>query len=203
MAAITDKAAARGMYRCFRRGAMVRMADGALRAIETIRPGDQVLTPKGSNTVLLVSMPIRGKPPLYAINHRYFQFAATHPFLLYGSEHADHPHYACVDPVRLMNDTPTLSMRGILHLWEDHNGAVKQQVQITAAPRKGYQHGLYYDVKQSAVFDKITAVNGVFSAPCSIAFRLGPRQKGAKKGSGASLPPHTGKGHSTDRVSAG
>ena len=85
---------------CFGAETFVLLADGNLREISRIRPGDQVATPFGAREVLLISTPLRGKRPLYSFPEHDFRFTATHPFVGRDGVH-------CVFPKRLIDSITT------------------------------------------------------------------------------------------------
>jgi hypothetical protein len=98
---------------CFGPGAQVVMADGSLRPIESIAPGERVKTPDGDRAVLLLSTPLRGQRTLYRIDDLRFTFTASHPFLIDGGGSSATGTFAAVDPERLARMVPTLSQYGI------------------------------------------------------------------------------------------
>ena len=110
---------------CFARGTKVVMADGSLRNIETISPGEQVKTPAGQAPVLLVSMPLRAGRELYTINQRQFRFADTHPFVQFGAG-AEHAGYASANPMRLIEDAPFFSLFGVAPLLGEKGASLRR-----------------------------------------------------------------------------
>ncbi len=95
---------------CFAPGAMVVMGDGSLKTIETIRAGEQVMTPAGPRSVLSRVAPTRGERKLHRFQGGGFSFTATHPFCMNESTGAA---YASVDADQLAHALPTLSQFGI------------------------------------------------------------------------------------------
>jgi hypothetical protein len=100
---------------CLAPGTLVVLADGALRPIEQIEPGDQVSTPTGPRAVLLRPRARRGPRVLQRFEGTGFAFAASHPFVVAPGTAAG-AAYAAVDPERLARTVPTLGQFGITPL---------------------------------------------------------------------------------------
>jgi hypothetical protein len=102
---------------CFAPGTRVVMADGALRAIEDVAVGEEVLTPGGPRRVILRPSPRRGGRVLERFAGTGFAFAASHPFLIDPGSGADgaapRATYAAADPQALARTVPTLGQFGI------------------------------------------------------------------------------------------
>lgn len=94
---------------CFAPGTRVVMADGALRAIEDVRVGDEVATPTGPRAVILRPQPLRGDRVLERFEGTSFAFAPSHPFVTADGDAA----YAAADPESLARSVPTLGQFGI------------------------------------------------------------------------------------------
>ncbi|OBY79437.1 hypothetical protein BBG47_11200 [Paenibacillus sp. KS1] len=119
---------------CFAAGSMVRMADRTLRAIEHIQAGDQVLTPNGPRSVmLLVNEDLAGRY-LYSLNDCTAKFTALHPFVRAGEEHE--PQLAAIEPRHLGFNMPTMSALGIMPLNEDTVLHAYQTTEYKAEPTK-------------------------------------------------------------------
>jgi len=110
---------------CFAKGAKVVMADGTLRNIETISAGEQVRTPAGQASVLLVSMPLRTGRTLYTFNQHKFYFAETHPFVRFDAD-ARHPGYASANPMQLIEDAPFFSLFGVTSLLDGEGASLRR-----------------------------------------------------------------------------
>ncbi|NEZ41813.1 hypothetical protein [Paenibacillus alvei] len=102
---------------CFAAGAKVRMADSTLRAIENIRAGEQVMTPNGPRSVMLVVNEDLAGRCLYSLNECAAKFTALHPFVTAGKEHE--PQLAAIEPRHLGFNMPTMHALGIMPLTED------------------------------------------------------------------------------------
>ncbi|MEV0135580.1 hypothetical protein AB0H83_44905 [Dactylosporangium sp. NPDC050688] len=94
---------------CFAPGTRIVMADGSLRAVEHVRPGDAVSTPAGPRDVVFHSSPPRAGRTLARFTDAGFSFAATHPFVVRGGAAA----YAAADPTGLAETVPSLAQYGI------------------------------------------------------------------------------------------
>lgn len=110
---------------CFAKGTQVVMADGTLRNIETVSAGEQVHTPTGPATILLVSMPLRAGRALYTINQHQFYFAETHPFVQFDAG-AQRPGYASANPMRLIEDAPFFSLFGVTSLLDGGGASLRR-----------------------------------------------------------------------------
>lgn len=99
---------------CFAASTQVVMGDGTLRAIETVQPGDSVLTPEGPRTVAVVSAPLRSGRTLHSVNQEPFLFTGTHPFTSGGP--ATGPAVVAVDPARVIQTLPGMASRGVAAL---------------------------------------------------------------------------------------
>ena len=119
---------------CFAAGAMVRMADRTLRAIEHIQAGDQVLTPNGPRSVmLLVNENLAGRY-LYSLNDCTAKFTALHPFVRAGEKHE--PQLAAIEPRHLGFNMPTMNALGIVPLTEDTVLRAYQTTECKVEPAK-------------------------------------------------------------------
>lgn len=98
---------------CFAPGARVVMADGSLKAIEAVQPGDEVKTPDGQRAVELVATPDRGGRPLYQIDGVDFAFTGSHPFLVYDGEPETTGVFAAANPSGLVRSIPSLAQFGV------------------------------------------------------------------------------------------
>ncbi|WP_404371956.1 Hint domain-containing protein [Corallococcus coralloides] len=101
---------------CFLAGAKVLMADGGMKNIEQVHPGDQVRTRSGSAQVLATPTLVLQNEEVYGFNNLGFRFTGTHPFLTLNAASGQGAQLACVQPVDLMNTVPTLSALGIATL---------------------------------------------------------------------------------------
>lgn len=101
---------------CFGPGALVVMADGSLKPIENVCAGDQVKTPDGKRSVLLLAAPKRGNRQLYNMKGYNFGFTASHPFMIFDGKPETSGVYAAVKPVDLLRVVPTLAQFGITAL---------------------------------------------------------------------------------------
>jgi hypothetical protein len=101
---------------CLAPGTRVVMADGSLRPIERIGPGDVVATPDGGKPVVLRSAPLRGGRTLERFTGTRIVFAASQPFLVHGGPDPAAATYAAADPAALARSVPTLSQFGISSL---------------------------------------------------------------------------------------
>lgn len=88
------------------------MADGALRPIERIEPGDEVATPDGPKAVLLRVETARAGRELRRFEGAGFAFTATHPFVAAAGE-PGRAYYAAADPSGLARAVPMLTPYGI------------------------------------------------------------------------------------------
>ncbi|MEG2757897.1 MAG: hypothetical protein RR963_06795 [Anaerovoracaceae bacterium] len=106
---------------CFSENTFVLMANGNLCKISKVKPGDEIATPNGKKTVMLVSTPIRGSRKLYSFNRHKFKFSSTHPF------HCDFG-YGCIEPEVLASFIPTFK--------EEKVEKLKPGVRLKTARRK-------------------------------------------------------------------
>jgi hypothetical protein len=101
---------------CFASGTRVRMADGSLKNIERVLPGDHVAGTGGARTVMFVAQPPRGGRALYSFVGHPFQFTATQPFLHPSHQDAAEPTFVALDRHRLDRSMPTLADLGVTQL---------------------------------------------------------------------------------------
>jgi len=97
---------------CFAAGARVVTADGTLRAIERLTPGDLVATPDGPREVLVRTETPRDERILQRFADTGFAFSATHPFVAAPGE-PGRGYYAAADPAGLSRAVPMLAPFGI------------------------------------------------------------------------------------------
>lgn len=97
---------------CFGPETLVKMADGTLKAIASIRRGDTIASPRGPRKVLFVSMSLRGKRDLYSLKGHAFRFSAAHPFVLKDG-------YGCISPELLRWLLPTFAQEAVAELSKD------------------------------------------------------------------------------------
>ncbi|KML43838.1 hypothetical protein VL15_37110 [Burkholderia cepacia] len=104
---------------CFAPGSMVVLADGTLKAIESIRSGDEVRTPRGKRSVVLRAAPMRSDRPLFRFAGVDFAFTSGHPFLIHASKAGSNGEYAAVNPEHLAASIPGFNQFGIRRLGAD------------------------------------------------------------------------------------
>lgn len=96
---------------CFIPGTRVVTADGRLRPIESITPGELVATPEGPKQVLLRAETRRDGRTLQRFAGSRFAFSATHPFV--AAPAPGRGYYAAADPAGLARAVPMLAPFGI------------------------------------------------------------------------------------------
>lgn len=96
---------------CFVPGTRVVTADGSLRPIESILPGDLVATPDGPKEVLLRAETRRDGRTMQRFAGTGFAFSATHPFVA-DATGPGRGYYAAVDPAGLARAVPMLAPFG-------------------------------------------------------------------------------------------
>lgn len=87
-------------------GSCIRMADGSLKKIENIMPGDEVRSTDGDAKVLkLIDLTSQGKQNVYQMsNVERFGFTATQLFVAAGKKHGQHcAKYLCAEPQQVEN----------------------------------------------------------------------------------------------------
>ena len=99
---------------CFAAGTCIVMADGTLRGIEDIRPGDEVRSLGSVRKVAFVSKPSRRGRSLYAFNDCGVKFTQTHPIVRHGNER-EHGLLA-ICPAVAETHIPTLKAQRLLRL---------------------------------------------------------------------------------------
>lgn len=117
---------------CFGAGTPVLMANGSVRSIEDVAPGDQVATPSGPAEVALVVRTPRAGRSLLRINGGAVTFTEGHPLLAApGAESGGkvgHSMFMAASPALTGQTIPTLSWLGVDQLapgarllgWHDH-----------------------------------------------------------------------------------
>lgn len=118
---------------CFAAGTQVRMADGTLRAIEQVRPGDLVATPNGARRVGYVAMPLRGGRDLYRFEDSALRFADSHPFA-HPAAGQGGPALVSAARERLAANVPTLGSVGLAQLARGVGLVVEGQAGAVPAP---------------------------------------------------------------------
>lgn len=103
-----------GWYRepprcCFAAGTRVVAADGSLKRIEDLRPGDAVASPAGARRVLALAPTARSGRTLHALNGCTARMTATHPVI--GAE-GDGAAPLFVDPWAAQSLIPTFKTTG-------------------------------------------------------------------------------------------
>lgn len=98
---------------CFTAGSLVVLADGGLRPIEQVVPGEVVATPSGPRAVVLVANPLRAGRAVFGFAGQGFGFMASHPFLVHDPAPGAPGSYAAVDPEALARAVPTLTQFGV------------------------------------------------------------------------------------------
>ncbi|MBS2962390.1 hypothetical protein KGA66_04990 [Actinocrinis puniceicyclus] len=97
---------------CFVAGTRVVTADGSLRPIEGIVPGELVATAHGPKRVLLRAETRRDGRTLQRFAGAGFAFSATHPFVA-APQQPGRGYYAAADPAGLARAVPMLAPFGI------------------------------------------------------------------------------------------
>jgi hypothetical protein len=144
---------------CFAPGAKVLMADGTLKNIETIAPGEQVKTPDGTREVLLRAAPLRGARPLYRIGETAFAFTATHPFIIYDGRPETVGVYTAVNPEALARALPMLAQLGIRPMSGDPPPPLVACAAGTVEPYRPENIRLDPNLKPDSLFDLILDVD--------------------------------------------
>jgi hypothetical protein len=98
---------------CLGGASRVRMADGAFRAIETLRVGDEVSTTLGPRKIALIEHPLRLGRTLHRIDDLEVTLTAGHPVRLADTAG---PRHAAVDPWIAMDTVPSMTAEGISRL---------------------------------------------------------------------------------------
>ncbi|MGL4716925.1 MAG: hypothetical protein ACRCWL_13685, partial [Aeromonas sp.] len=89
---------------CFIAGTGITMADGSVRAIETLRVGEQVQDQHGCcNRILAVEQVMLGQRRLYGINNLVPFFTAEHPLLTTRG-------WAAISPAMTRTENPLLKV---------------------------------------------------------------------------------------------
>lgn len=96
---------------CVSEDAFVVMADGSLRPVTAVEPGEKVATPDGPREVLTVTDPPLGDRTLYTVNGAGFGVTGSHPFLSPGD--TGQPETVAIDPHLTAYWLPTFSHGGI------------------------------------------------------------------------------------------
>ncbi|HYP00216.1 MAG TPA: hypothetical protein VER76_08500, partial [Pyrinomonadaceae bacterium] len=144
---------------CFAPGAKVLMADGTLKNIETVAPGEQVRTPDGTREVLLRAAPLRGARSLYRIGEAAFAFTATHPFIIYDGRPETVGVYTAVNPEALARALPMLAQLGIRPMSADPPPPLVAYAAGTVEPYRPENIRLDPNLKPDSLFDLVLDVD--------------------------------------------
>ena len=98
---------------CLGEGTGVLMADGSVKLIEEVVPGDSVWTPDGPWKVALVESPPRDARELTRIDDLNLWLTPGHPLRM---AKADGPRYASAGAWTLRDTTPTMTESGVVEL---------------------------------------------------------------------------------------
>jgi hypothetical protein len=94
-------------HSCFVSGTMIRMANGSLKPIEKVRPGDMVSSASGTSRVAGVERPYLGGRLLYRLNGGRAFVTAEHPFWTRQG-------WKAIDPGAALEENPRLGPLGPL-----------------------------------------------------------------------------------------
>ena len=99
---------------CFSGDTEVLCSDKTTRRLDSLRPGERILTRNGSAAVTLVPTPARAGRPLYRVDGAGPAFTGTHPFLNEAFQgDSSLPQILCHSPQQLRWGVPTLGERGV------------------------------------------------------------------------------------------
>ncbi|MDR3169368.1 MAG: hypothetical protein LBU27_06525 [Candidatus Peribacteria bacterium] len=123
-------------------GTQILMADGSLKAIETITTGDQLMGAHSINTVLIPLKIKWANRPLYAINDSAYFVTESHPFMTTQG-------WKAIDVVAAKKENPDLEITplvvGDVLITVDNGQQLVERISIQTLPWTSFVYNFMID----------------------------------------------------------